>query len=39
MKYIYTSPEILVVELSAELFVAASGTGSFENYGSDIFKY
>lgn len=28
-----------VVEYYAEDFVAASGTGSFEDYNNDIFKY
>lgn len=35
----YTSPEMLVVKLSTETVLAASGTGSFEDFGSDIFKY
>lgn len=39
MKYSYNTPEIVVVELSAENFVAASGNGSFENYGWENFKF
>lgn len=35
----YTSPEMLVVKLSPDTVLAASGTGSFEDFGSGTFNF
>jgi len=39
MKNAYTTPEIEILEISAETVIAASNSGSFEDYGWDNFKY